>query len=99
MKPILALAVLVPLIAAGCAPAIPAKDDFATSALVAKGEIPPEFAEFNRSDPRINARLSRQLCATPYTRLEEKSLGAEPGRLAAWRGRCETHVPIIGSWD
>jgi hypothetical protein len=97
MRPILALALLIPL-AAGCTPRIPVKDDFGTSSLIAKTEVPPEFAEFNSYDPTVNALLSDQMCATPYVQLEEKTLGADPGQMPAWRGRCETHVPLLGSW-
>ena len=96
MRPILVLALLLPL-AAGCTPRIPVEDDFGTSALVPKGHLPPEFSAFNRYDPKINAQLAEQLCATPYTELEGKALAAEPGELAAWRGRCQDHVLFFGS--
>ena len=45
---------LVFLALAGCATPLPAKDDFGASALVAVGNIPPGFAEFNRFDPATN---------------------------------------------
>jgi hypothetical protein len=83
---------------AGCTPRIPVKDDFGSSALVAKGDIPPELAEFNQFEPKINPQLADQMCATPYTELEDKTLGAEPGQLSAWRSRCQTHVLLLGSW-
>jgi len=81
---------------AGCTPSIPVKDDFGTSALVASGKIPPEFAEFNAYDASVNPVLADQMCATQYQPLEEKSLSATPGRLVQANGRCRTHVPIFG---
>lgn len=89
---------LVPVVAAlaGCTPYIPVKPGFGTSALVAKGDIPPEFAEFNNYDPAVNKLLSDQICATPYQQYEEKSLGATPGGLVHAYGRCRNHVPLFG---
>ena len=87
---------LLSLAAAGCTPFIPVKDDFGFSALVPAGDIPPEFAEFNLYNPGVNALLADQVCATPYVALEEKSVGATPGRLVQARGRCRTHIPILG---
>ena len=81
---------------AGCTPYIPVKDDFATSALVPAGNIPPEFAEFNAYDPAVNTLLASQLCATPYQPLEEKRLAAASGVLVQSRGRCQTHLPLLG---
>ena len=105
MRALLAL-VLLPAILAGCTPYIPVKDDFGTSALVpavglqptglSRGDIPPEFAEFNVYDPGVNTLLAAQLCATPYQPLEEKVLGASTGRLVQARGRCQTHTPLFG---
>jgi hypothetical protein len=95
MRALLAIALL-PAIVAGCTPYIPVKDDFATSALAPAGDIPPEYAEFNVYDPGVNRLLAAQLCATPYQPLEEKVLGASPGRLVQARGRCETHTPLFG---
>src|SRR6266853_1002946 len=48
---------------AGCAPYIPVKDDFGTSALVPYGDMPPELAEFNRYDPTVSRLLADQVCA------------------------------------
>ena len=87
---------LVLLTLAGCTPFIPVKDDVGTSALVPAGDIPPEFAEFNVYSPAVNPLLADQLCATPYQALEDKSIGASPGRLVVARGRCQTHIPILG---
>ncbi len=95
MRSLLIFAVLTAL--AGCAPYIPVKDDFGTSALVPAGDMPPEFAEFNRYDPSVNRLLADQVCATPYQPLEEKTLGAAGGGLVAARGRCVTHVPFWGN--
>jgi hypothetical protein len=80
----------------GCTPYIPVKDDFATSALAPVGDIPPEFAEFNKFDPAVNVLLEDQVCATSYEPLEAKTLGASSGRLVDARGRCRAHVPIFG---
>jgi len=87
---------LLSLVAASCTPYIPVKDDFGTSALAPAGNIPPEFAEFNAYNPRVNALLADQICATPYQPLEVKSLGASTGRLEQARGRCSTHMPLFG---
>ncbi|HZT88158.1 MAG TPA: hypothetical protein VFA12_09320 [Stellaceae bacterium] len=81
-----------------CTPRIPVKDDFVTSALIPKGETPPEFADFDRYNPAVAAQLADQLCATPDTPLEDKRLAARPGQIVALRSRCQTHVPIVGSW-
>ena len=94
MRALLIFAVLTAL--AGCAPYIPVKDDFGTSALAPVADIPPEFAEFNQYNPAINALLANQLCATPYQLLEEKALGATPGVIVQARGRCRTHLPLFG---
>ena len=89
---VLVLLVLV----AGCTPFIPVKDDFGTSALLPAGDVPPEFAEFNSYQATANPILADQLCATPYQVLEEKTLGAAPGKLLAARARCQTHIPVLG---
>ena len=93
---VLAAALLLSLAAAGCTPFIPVKDDFGTSALLPAGDIPPEFAEFNAYQAAVNPLLADQLCATPYQFLEEKTLGATPGKLLQTRARCQTHIPILG---
>jgi hypothetical protein len=80
-----------------CTPYIPVRDDFATSALAPAGDIPPEFAEFNVYNPRVNQLLADQLCATPYQPIEQKALGADSGRLVQGRARCATHVPFFGN--
>ena len=78
-------------LSAACTPFIPIKDAFSTSALKPTGNIPPEFAEFNRYDPQVNAVVSDQMCATPYILNTEKSLRATPGEFVAWSGRCEQY--------
>jgi hypothetical protein len=88
---------LVFLALAGCATPLPAKDDFGASALVAVGDIPPGFAEFNRFDPATNGMIANQLCATPLQRLNDNALEAAPGRLDQLVARCRTHVPFFGS--
>jgi hypothetical protein len=79
------------MLSVACTPFIPVKDDFGTSAVKPTGNIPPEFAEFNRYDPQVNGLISDQMCATPYILDREKSLRATPGEFAAWSGRCEQY--------
>jgi hypothetical protein len=88
---------LIALVPTGCATPIPSKDDFGASALIAGGNVPPGFAEFNRFDPAANDYLADQLCATPHLLLEENALPARPGRFEQLLARCRTHVPIVGS--
>jgi len=95
MRALLALALL-GVVTSGCTPFIPVKDDFATTALAPTGDIPPEFAEFNAYNPGVNALLAYQICATPYEKLQDRVLGAAPGEIIEARGRCRTHVPILG---
>jgi hypothetical protein len=87
--------VLATNLAAGCTPYIPVKDDFGTSALKPVGNIPPEFAEFNKYDPSVNALLTDQICATPYIPLAEKSMRGAPGELVAADGRCRLYEVTI----
>jgi hypothetical protein len=96
MRASLALALVV-LLLGGCATPIPSKDDFGASALIAVGNVPPGFAEFNRFDPATNDLVADQLCATPFQRLEENALEATPGRFEQLMARCRTHVPLFGS--
>ncbi|MGH7112391.1 MAG: hypothetical protein ACREFK_18450 [Stellaceae bacterium] len=86
--PIVLLAVLL----AGCTAYIPVKDGFGTSALRRAGKTPPEYAAFNNYDPRVNALLAEQVCATPYVLLEQKTHPAVPGELITWRGPCQPFV-------
>lgn len=79
------------LLSGACTPFIPIKDAFGTSALKPTGNIPPEFAAFNRYDPEVNAAISDQMCATPYFLNTEKSLRATPGEFVSWSGRCERY--------
>ncbi|HZK88524.1 MAG TPA: hypothetical protein VFC56_00100 [Stellaceae bacterium] len=94
---ILALTLVVPLVAS-CTPYLPLKDDFGTSAAAARGDIPPEYARFNAYDPSVNALLADQICATPYQPRDVAVSDATPGQIVTARGRCATHVPIVGSW-
>jgi hypothetical protein len=93
---VISAVLLLSLVAAGCTPFIPVKDDFGTSALLPAGDIPPEFGEFNAYQAAVNPLLADQICATPYQALEEKSVGASPGQLIAARARCQTHIPLLG---
>lgn len=83
------------LLAAGCTPYIAVKDEFGVSALKPVGAIPPEFADFNRYDPRVNLLLAQQICATPYQLQAVKALDAAPGELLAAQGRCATYQPFF----
>jgi hypothetical protein len=95
MRIAIALVVL-PVLFAGCTPNIPVKTDFGTNALVPSGDTPPEFAQFNAYDPGTGALVAQQLCATPYTAVEQKSVGGSPGEIVAGRGGCQEHVPFVG---
>ena len=79
------------LFSGACTPFIPIKNAFSTSAVKPTGNIPPEFAEFNRYDPQVNAVVSDEVCATPYILDTEKSLRATPGEFVSWSGRCEQY--------
>jgi len=95
MRGLFALALL-GVVASGCTPFIPMKDDFATTALTPARDIPPEFAEFNAYNRDVNALLAYQICATPYEKLQDRSFDAAPGEIVEARGRCRTHVPLLG---
>ena len=97
MRLLSALALVVPLVA-GCTPYIPMKTDFGTTAAVPQGEIPPEYAKFNNFDPKVNAVLANQICATPYQPSTVTTSDASPGQLVAATGTCAPHQPIIGNW-
>jgi hypothetical protein len=79
------------LLLQGCTPFIPIKNAFGTSAVKPTGNIPPEFLEFNNYDPRANAVIADQMCATPYVLNAERSLRATPGELVEWSGLCEPY--------
>lgn len=95
MRAFIALLLLTPLLP-GCTPYIPVKDDFGTSALKPAPAIPPEFAAFNNYDPTVNPLLAEQTCATPYVPLQERSVTASTGSIIEARGRCQTHIPLVG---
>ena len=86
------ISVLLASLAGACTPYIPVEDAFTTSALKPTGNIPPEFVEFNNYDPELNALLADQVCATPYSPIQEKSLRGAPGELIAETGRCKPYV-------
>jgi len=88
--------VVLPVLFAGCTPNIPVKTDFGTSALAPSGDTPPEFAEFNSYDPAMGPLVADQICATPYTGVEQKGVAAAPGEIVTGRGSCQEHVPFIG---
>ena len=62
------------------------KTDFGTTAAVPQGEIPPEYAKFNNFDPKVNAVLANQICATPYQPSTVATMDASPGQLVAATG-------------
>jgi hypothetical protein len=96
MRAFMALALIIPVLT-GCATRIPSKDDFGMSALLAVGDIPPGFSEFNRFEAATNDYIAGQLCATPFQRLESTAAEAMPGRFDQLVARCRTHVPLFGS--
>jgi hypothetical protein len=95
MQLLLALFLIVPLIA-GCTPYIPTRNDFGTSAMAPAGAIPPEYAEFNATDPNVNPLLADQICTTRYQSVEVGAINAQPGKLVTARGTCAPHTPILG---
>jgi hypothetical protein len=92
MRRSVALYLLILPLFAGCTPTIPVERDFGISALSRGGPTAPEFAEFNDYDPSRNALLAEQICATPYTEIDEKTIPAEPGQMVAWRASCERYT-------
>jgi hypothetical protein len=89
--------VVLPVLFAGCSPNIPVKTDFGTNALVPSGDTPPEFAQFNSYDPGTGPMVAQQICATPYTAVEQKAVDAAPGEIITGRGSCQEHVPFVGA--
>jgi hypothetical protein len=94
-----ALALALAALAAGCTPYIPVRDEFGVSALAPAGDVPTEIAAFNAYNPGVGPLIAEQICATPYIKLEDKTLGATPGKLIQTRGRCQTHRPLLGDAD
>lgn len=96
MRSLLAFAPLlvcasVAVLAGGCTPTIPVKPAFGTSALEPYANLPPEFAAFNNYDPRVNALLADQLCATPYVPRVYQTAEAVPGRIVGATGQCRRY--------
>lgn len=89
---LLLLNVLLCGLAAACTPYIPVKPEFGTSALRPAGTIPPEFAEFNNYDPRVNELLADQMCATPATTLVTQPAPAAPGEVVGATSLCERYT-------
>ena len=85
--------VLLLLFAAGCTPNIPVEPAFGVSSLNAIGPIPPEFAAFNRYDPRVNMLLAEQMCTTPYDVQVIKALDAAPGEIETMQAECRIYQP------
>jgi hypothetical protein len=95
MRSLYALVLVAPL-AVSCTPYIPERLDFGISALVPKGDIPPEYAGFNAYDPNINAALANQICATEYQPREVATTDASPGQLITATGTCAPHRVLLG---
>ena len=90
---ILSTLLLLGVFAAGCTPAIPVEPAFGVSTLKPTGEIPPEFAGFNRYDRRVNPLRAEQLCTTPYDVQVIKALAAVPGEIEAMQAECRIYQP------
>lgn len=83
------------LFAASCTPNIPVEPAFNVSALRATGEIPPEFAAFNRYDPRVDPLLAEQTCTTPFETQVVRTAPAVPGELLDAQVYCRTYQPFF----
>lgn len=81
--------------ASACTPNIPVVPEFGVSALKATGGIPPEFAAFNRYDPRVNPLLVEQMCATMDEQEVVKALEAVPGEIPAAQAKCLRYQPFF----
>jgi hypothetical protein len=88
--------VLLSVLLPGCTPYIPINDDFGVSALEPKTGVPPEFAEFNNYNPNVDALVANQICATRYEQVQARTVDASPGEMVEARGRCATHIPLVG---
>jgi hypothetical protein len=95
MRLLLALMLVAPL-AAGCTPYIPERLDFGTSGLAPKGDIPPEYAQFNNYDPGVSSVLANQICATSYQPRQVTTTDASPGALVTATGTCAPHRVLLG---
>jgi hypothetical protein len=95
MRLLLATLLVVSLVA-GCTPYIPERLDFGTSALTPKGDIPPEYAAFNKYDPSVNGVLGDQICATAYQPRAVTTADASPGQMVTATGTCAPHRVLIG---
>jgi hypothetical protein len=85
--------VLLGFLAAGCTPDIPYVPEFGVAALKATEPIPPEYAAFNRYDPRVDALLAEQMCTTPYLVEVVKSIDAVPGEIESMQAYCRNYQP------
>jgi hypothetical protein len=83
------------LFAASCTPNIPVEPQFDVSALQATGGIPPEFAAFNRYDPRVNPLLAEQMCTTPFVPQVVRTASAVPGEILDAQVYCRTYQPFF----
>jgi hypothetical protein len=95
MRLLVALLLAAPLMT-GCTRYTPERLDFGTSALVPKGDIPPEYVGFNNYDPSVNALLADQICATEYQPRAVVTNDANPGQLVTATGTCAPHRVLTG---
>jgi hypothetical protein len=91
----LAFFFIAPLIA-GSTPYTAVKNDFGNSAMAPVGAFPSEYAEFNATDPSVNALLAGQICGTRHQPSEVGVIGAQPRQIVAAGGTCARHTPIFG---
>jgi hypothetical protein len=68
--------------------------EFGVSAL-SDGPMPPNYAAFNRIDPKVADFHARQICSLGYDKLDERTMPYEPGQLTWWRVRCAPYVLTV----
>jgi hypothetical protein len=64
--------------------------EFGVSALL-DGDMPANYAAFNRTDPQVADFHASQICTLGYEKFDERILAFDPGRLAWWRVRCASY--------
>ena len=84
---------LLGVLAVACTPDIPYEPGFGVSAFKATEPIPPEFAAFNRYDPRVNPVLVEQTCATSHIVQVIKALEAVPCEIETMQAYCRNYQP------
>jgi hypothetical protein len=67
-------------------------DAFAFGVTGLRGEnFQPGYAEFNNTDPNVNAYHASQVCTLGYDVLDKKTLPASPGEFRYWSVRCHPY--------